>query len=153
MYFFRNHTQNVVEKIAPGPFLKNGNWVYLWINSLKFYTVILYYMSKSRTTKICKVLTSLVLPHINLFKKTKIGLELVSLPHFLHGFWKKISRYILLNSPTDQIWCLISFTSWDIGQYVYCNYLCPSRWCHKFLALAFLSSRFPIWPKISWQKI
>ena len=28
----------------------------------------------------------LLLPHIKLFQKTKIGLELVSLPHFLHIF-------------------------------------------------------------------
>ena len=28
----------------PGPFSKNQNWVYLWINSLKLYTVSLYCM-------------------------------------------------------------------------------------------------------------
>ena len=27
-----------------GPFLKNQNWAYLWINSLKFYLVCIYYM-------------------------------------------------------------------------------------------------------------
>ena len=29
-------------------------------------------------------------PHIMLFQKTKRGLELVSLPHFLHNFWRKL---------------------------------------------------------------
>ena len=29
--------------------------------------------------------------------------------------------------------CLIAFTSWDIGQYVYCNYLFLCWWRHKFL--------------------
>ena len=42
--FVQNHTQNVLEKLFPGPFLKNQIGVYLWINSLKFYTVCLYYM-------------------------------------------------------------------------------------------------------------
>ena len=37
--FLKNHTQNVVEKLFPDYFPKNRNWIYLWINSLKFYTV------------------------------------------------------------------------------------------------------------------
>ena len=43
-FFLKNHTQNVVEKLFPDPFLKNQNWAYLWINSLKFYTVCFYCM-------------------------------------------------------------------------------------------------------------
>ena len=39
-----NHTQNVVEKLVPDPFLENLNWAYLWINSLKFYIVWFYCM-------------------------------------------------------------------------------------------------------------
>ena len=34
--FLENHSQNVVEKLFPDPYLKNQNWAYLWINSLKF---------------------------------------------------------------------------------------------------------------------
>ena len=37
--FLKKHTQNVVKKLVPDPYLKNQNWEYLWINSLKFYTV------------------------------------------------------------------------------------------------------------------
>ena len=33
--FSKNYTQNVAEKLFPDPFLKNQNWVYLWINILK----------------------------------------------------------------------------------------------------------------------
>ena len=44
--------QNVVSKLVPDPFLKDKNLAYLWISSLKFYTVYFYCMSKSRTTKI-----------------------------------------------------------------------------------------------------
>ena len=28
--------------------------------------------------------------------------------------------------------CLVAFTSWDIGQYVYCNYLLTRFWRHEF---------------------
>ena len=34
--FFKNHTQNVVEKPFWDPFLKNQNWAYLRVNSLKY---------------------------------------------------------------------------------------------------------------------
>ena len=43
-FFLKNHTQNVAEKLFPESFLKNQNWVYLWIDSLKFYTVCFYCM-------------------------------------------------------------------------------------------------------------
>ena len=47
------------------------------------------------------------------------GLGLVSPRYFVYGFQEKcFSCYILLN---DQFHCLISFTSRDIGQYVYYN--------------------------------
>ena len=43
-------------------------------------------------------------------------MELVSLPHFGHDFWKKyFSPYILLNDQISLSGCLYS---WDIGQYV-----------------------------------
>ena len=38
--FAKNHTQNVVEKLFPEPFLKLS---VSWINSQKFYTVFLLY--------------------------------------------------------------------------------------------------------------
>ena len=40
-------------------------------------------------------------------------------------FW----RYIPL---TDQIYCLIAFTSWDVSEEVYLNFLFPRSWSHKF---------------------
>ena len=40
-FFLKNHTQNVLEKLLPEAFIKNQNWAYLWINSLKFFTVSL----------------------------------------------------------------------------------------------------------------
>ena len=39
--------------------------------------------------------------------------------------------------------CLVAFTSWDIGQYVYCNCLLTRLWCHNFeINLVFLIKPF-----------
>ena len=35
----KNHTQIMVDRLSPDPFLKNQNWAYLRINNLKFHTV------------------------------------------------------------------------------------------------------------------
>ena len=64
----------------------------------------------------------MVFSHIIPFYKTKTGLELVSLPHCLHYF-RKI--FLTLYVVTDRF-SLSKFTSWDIGQYVYCNHFFPS---------------------------
>ena len=50
--FLKNHTQNMMEKLVAGPFIKNQIWAYRWINSPKCYKVCFYCMSKSRSTKI-----------------------------------------------------------------------------------------------------
>ena len=43
-FFLKKHTQNILEKPFPDLFLKNWNWAYFWIISLKFYTVCFYCM-------------------------------------------------------------------------------------------------------------
>ena len=35
--FLGNHTQTMVEKLLPDPFLNNQNRAYRWVNILKFY--------------------------------------------------------------------------------------------------------------------
>ena len=51
LIFLKNHTQNVVEELVPDAFLKNQNWAYIWINSLKFYIVCFYFMPSSGLSK------------------------------------------------------------------------------------------------------
>ena len=80
----------MVEKFVPGTYIKNQNWAYLRINSLKCYKLCICCMSKSRFTITLKLTCSFAFTFLKLFKKTKTGLELVSLPHFLHGFWRKV---------------------------------------------------------------
>ena len=63
------------------------------------------------------------------FNFSEKGLGLVSPPHFAYDSSRKwFSCYILL---TDQI-SLIAFTSRDIGQYVYYNYLLSRLWNWPF---------------------
>ena len=36
IFFLKDHTQNMVEKLIPDPLMKNLNLAYLWINSEVF---------------------------------------------------------------------------------------------------------------------
>ena len=48
----KNSCINVAEKLVPDSFLKNLNWAYLWINTLKFYTVSFLLYVKLRAIEI-----------------------------------------------------------------------------------------------------
>ena len=90
----------------PRPFSGNYNWAYLWINNLKFYTVCFYCMASWRLSKYnkTKLQTTCFYLILSSFLKNK-GLELVSLPHFLHHFWRK--TFLLLcyiNWPSFIVW-------------------------------------------------
>ena len=64
-------------------------------------------------------------------KKTKRGLKLFSLPHFLHDFWKKMLLFVILYY-TNKFHGLVAFTSWDIGQHMHCNCFLTRFGPHKF---------------------
>ena len=49
-----NHIQNWVQELFRDPLLKNQNWTYIWINSLKIYAICFYCMSKLRDQYILK---------------------------------------------------------------------------------------------------
>ena len=36
MFYLKNHAENMVKKLSLDPILKNQNWAYIWIHSLKF---------------------------------------------------------------------------------------------------------------------
>ena len=90
----------LMEKLVPDPFLKNWNWAYLWINSLRFYTVYFYCMSswgplKQNETKL----------QITFLKR---GLARVSLPHFPHNLWRKTFLLLYcLYCPSFIVWLLL----------------------------------------------
>ena len=67
----KNHTQNVVKKLVPDPFLENWNWTYLWVNSLKFYAVCFYCIPRGGLSKYIKtkVQTTWFYLILSIFKK------------------------------------------------------------------------------------
>ena len=95
----------MVEKLLPDLFLKNQNWAYLWINSLKFYTSCFYCMPSSAPSKYIETKLRTTCIYLNSFLKTKRGLELVSLCHFPHDFWRKIFPLLyFINRSTFTVW-------------------------------------------------
>ena len=76
--------------------------------------------------------TPLQSPYMKLFWKAKRDLELVSLLHFLHDFWRKL--FILINQSCAT--CV-------------CNYLLTKLCCHKFWNQHYVSNQavFSTWPK------
>ena len=68
------------------PFSEKRRLTFLWINSLKFYTVYFHCMPSWGILKYTETLQITC----KLFKKTKRGLELDSLADFLYDFWRKI---------------------------------------------------------------
>ena len=80
------------------PLLRNWNWAYLWINSLKFFKVCFNCMPSWRLSKYIEgKLQTLCFWLIESFlRKTKAGLELVFLPNFLHDFSRKVFPLLYL---------------------------------------------------------
>ena len=96
------------EETSPKSFSENSKLGNLWIKSLQnFHAICFYCMFKLRTTnKYWKeAVAHLLSPHIKLFEKTKIGLELISLPHFWYDFFRKL--FVMLyssNWPVFLFW-------------------------------------------------
>ena len=102
-----DHLKNVNEKLYPDSFLKNQYWTYFWINSLKFYTVCFYCMLIWGQLKFSEIKLQTICFYLmkTLFKKKKRGLELVSLPHFLYDFWRKMFLLLYsINWPNFIFW-------------------------------------------------
>ena len=55
-----------------------------------------------------------------------------SLPASFSGRFSKKNIYLVILLYLTKVQCLIAFTSWDIGQYLYCNYLPTRLWRNKF---------------------
>ena len=131
IFLEKSYTNGGGESIPPDPFLKNQNWVYLWINSLKIYTVCFYSTLSCGYRDILKLsYRSLAFTSCKAFFKNKKRSR-TSLPtSFSVWFLKK--SYLVIFYYVTRFHCLVASTSWDIGQYVYCNCLFTRLWCHKF---------------------
>ena len=117
-FFLKNHWQNVVEELFPDPFLKIQTWAYLWINILKFYTF--YFCLPS--WGLSKVIESKLrtTSYKALLKKKWAG---TSTPASFSAWFSKKNIHLVTLYYQTKFHCLIVFTSWDIGQYMYCHCL------------------------------
>ena len=92
--FVKKPYTKCVGEIIPRPFSKISKLIISLDQSSKvLYSLFLSY-AKMRLSKYIE--TKLQTTHIKLFKNAKIGVELGSLLHFFHFFWRKI--FILLYS-------------------------------------------------------
>ena len=128
----KHHKQNVVEKVVPVPFLKNWNWAYLWINNLKFYTVYFYCIPSWGLSKYIetKLQTTYFCSYKAFLKNKKRSGTSIS-DSILAWFLKK-NIYLVLFYWLIKFNCLVAFTPWDIGKYMYCNCLLTRLWRHKY---------------------
>ena len=134
IFFLKYHTKNNMwwRNRTPDPLLKNQNWVYLWINSLKCYSSFLLYVQvKGYQIYWNRAADCLLFPHIKLFQKNRKRPGSSLHASISEWFLKKKVSHVTSYSLT-KFNCLITFTSGDTRQYVCCNYLFPILWRHKF---------------------
>ena len=69
--------------------------------------------------------------------------------HHWHVWFFKKNLSDVIFYQLSKFHCLIAFTSWDIGQYVYCNCFVSQVMTSSILklTLSFWTIRFSIWPK------
>ena len=115
--FLEKSYANVVEKLVPGPFLKNQNWAVSIFWSFIYFGFIVCQVENYRNwLKLrCRLL---VFTFYKAFLKNKKWSG-TSLPaSFFARFLKKNISLVTFYCLT-KLQCLVVFTSWDIGQYVY----------------------------------
>ena len=89
--FLEKSYPNCGGETSPRPFSGKLNWAYLWIYSLKCYTVCFYRVTSWGLSKYTKTKLRTTCFHLIL-----TFFETVSLPHFPYNFWKKV--FLLLCS-------------------------------------------------------
>ena len=117
----------------PDPFLKNQNWAYLWISSLKFLQLAFYCMPSWGLSKYIETKLHTTCFHlIWTFLKNKKSSG-TSLSASFSAWSLKENVSLVIFYYLTEFNCLVVFTSWDIGQYIYCICLLTRMWRHKFL--------------------
>ena len=128
IFFFKNHQENKTRRLVPGLFL--------------FFKKALYEIKASGLQL-----------SFNRFWQSSTWIQRYS----QFRFFRKSAGNSFSNTISDAIFCyymtkfhcLIAFTSWDVGQYVYCNCFVNQVMTSSILklTLSFWTIRFSIWPK------
>ena len=104
------------EETTPRPFPKKQNWVYLWINSLKFYSLFIIYQHEDYWNIMKLSCWPLVRNSYKAFKKNKNKSEKSLSASFSTTFLKKNISLVIFYYLT-KFHCLVAFNWRDIGQY------------------------------------
>ena len=91
------------------PFLKRQSWAFFWINSLNAYTFFFYCMTNWGLPKYIETKLQAAYFYLTFIKssyQTRRCLKLVSLPHFLDDFWRKIFLLLYSISWQNFVFCL-----------------------------------------------
>ena len=117
-------------KTIPRPFAKKSKLSMTLDQWSKFFTVCLYCMLSWRLSNFIETkLQALVFTPKKVFLKTKRSLELASLPHFLHCFWRKIIILLCsINRPNSIFWLPLLLENWAIRVF---NCLLTRWWRHE----------------------
>ena len=116
--WWRNYSPNL---------FKDRNWAHLWINSLKLFKFFLFY-ANSRTIELYWM--KLLPQHKAVLKNKKWSGT--SLPALFSAWFLKKNVSLHVFCYLSKFNYLVAFTSWGIGQYLYCNCLFPRLWLHQF---------------------
>ena len=101
----KSHILNVVEKLFPDLFLKNENLAYLWINSLKLYTIFsILYQVEDYPNILKPGYRSLAFTWYKALLENKKSLTLA---WFLHDSWRKTSLLFYSIDRPDVIFFLL----------------------------------------------
>ena len=137
----KNHKQNVVWELCPDPFPKNQNLEYLWINSLKVLQFVFNLHTVEDYHNILKLsCRALAFTSYKALLKNKKRSG-TSLTASFSAWFLKINILLVIFYSLTKFQCLVAFTSWHFGQYVYQNGLLTRLWCHKFWNLPYLSNQ------------
>ena len=131
-FFLKNHTLNVVEKLFPGHFLKNHYWAYLWINIPRFIYFVSIVCQVEEYRKSLKLnCWPFAFTSYMAFSKNKKR-SCTSLSASFSAWFLKKNTFVVIFYYLTKFECLVAFTSWDIGQYMYCNCSLTGLWRQKF---------------------
>ena len=130
----KNYTENEVGKLVPGHFLFFKKALYI-LGKSKWSAAWFYYISISlklayNRNKLFKILHYQSRDMLN-FDFLDKDLGIISSAYFAYDFSTKM-LLMLYSTNWSNFHCLVAFTSWAIGQYVYCNCLLARLWRHKF---------------------
>ena len=114
----------------PRLFPKNQDWIDIWINSLKFYSVCIVCQVEDYWNILKLNYRSLAFTVYEAFLKTKMCFGTSFPASFSKRFLKK-SIFIIMFYNLIKFNCLVVFTMGDIEHCVYWNYLLTKLWRHK----------------------